>query len=174
MAGAEVTIRDAAAADLPAVCDIYNALVATTTVAWTDVPETLDERRRWFAEQRERGRPVLVAERGGRVVGFAAYGDFRGAGRWPGYRHTVEHSIHVRREAWGTGAGRALLEVLIERARAAGVHVMVAGIDGDNDAAIRFHERLGFEVTARMPEVGRKFDRWLDLVLMQRILDGDR
>ena len=116
---------------------------------------------------------MLVAADGGagEAVGFAAYGSFRGAGRWPGYRLTVEHTIHVREDHWGSGTGRLLLEALVDRARAAGLHVMVGAVDGANDASLRFHERLGFTEVARMPEVGVKFGQWLDLVLVQRILD---
>lgn len=163
-------IRDALAVDMAAVRDLYNALIPTTTVAWTESLQTLRQRQVWFREQQRCGHPVLVAERDGTVIGFAAYGDFRGAGKWPGYRYTVEHTVHVQQSEWGTGAGRALLEALIERASSAGLHVMVAAIDGDNAASIRFHENLGFTVVARMPDVGRKFDRWLDLVLMQRVI----
>jgi len=163
-------VRDAVFDDMPAIVEIYNALIGTTTVAWTETEQTLEQRVLWFRWTRERGLPVLVAEHDDNVIGFTAYGDFRGAGVWPGYRHTVEHTIHVRESSWGLGIGRTLLTELIERARAAGIHVMVGAIDGDNVESIRFHERLGFGVVARMPEVGRKFDRWLDLVLVQRIL----
>jgi len=69
------------------------------------------------------------------------------------------------------GVGRALIEALLDRARADGVHAVIAGIDAENERSLRFHERLGFVEVARMPEVGRKFDRWLDLVLLQRLLD---
>jgi len=167
-------IRDATASDMAAVTDIYNALIDTTTVAWTEQHQTLDDRLAWFAQQRTDGYPVLVAvddEHGDdAVIGFAAYASFRGAGRWPGYRYTVEHTIHLDHAVWGAGIGTALLEALVERARAGGLHVMVGAIDADNTGSIRFHERLGFVEVARMPQVGRKFDRWLDLVLMQRIL----
>jgi phosphinothricin acetyltransferase len=166
-----VEIRDATTADMAAVTALYNALIPTTTVAWTEQEQTLAERLAWFERQRELDHPVLVAADGERVVGFAAYGSFRGSGKWPGYRFTVEHTIHVDSTHWGAGVGRRLLESLIERARAAGIHVMVGAIDGANVDSIRFHARLGFVEVARMPEVGRKFDRWLDLVLMQRILD---
>jgi L-amino acid N-acyltransferase YncA len=105
------------------------------------------------------------------VVGWATYGDFRDSVRWPGYQPTVEHSIHVRRDRWGRGIGRRLLQTLSERARQAGKHVMVAAIDASNLGSIRFHERLGFFEVARMPEIGEKFGRRLDLVLMQRMLD---
>ncbi len=107
----------------------------------------------------------------GTVVGWATYGDFRDSARWPGYRHTVEHSIHVREACWGRGVGRALVEALTTRARRDGKHVMVAAIDADNLRSIRFHEHVGFVEVARMPEIGEKFGRRLDLVLMQRILD---
>jgi L-amino acid N-acyltransferase len=167
-----VGIRDAVDADMAAVRDIYNALIPTTTVAWTEELQTLDQRREWFAQQQARGHATVVAEDDdtGEVVAFAAYGDFRGSGKWPGYRFTVEHTIHVRETHWGVGIGRRLMDALVDRANDAGVHVMVGAVDGANVASIRFHERLGFTEVARMPEVGRKFDRWLDLVLMQRIL----
>ena len=84
----------------------------------------------------------------------------------------MELSIHVREDHWGKGVGRALMDVLVARARAAGVHVLVAAIDSENEASIRFHERQGFVEVARMPEIGLKFGRWLDLVLLQRILDS--
>ncbi len=163
-------VRTANDGDMPVVRDLYNALIPTTTVAWTEKPETLRERMTWYRARQRAGHPVLVVEIGGKVVGFASYASFRGEGRWPGYRHTVEHTIHVDEDHWGRGLGRRLLEALIEHARSADIHVMVAAIDAANVESVVFHERLGFEVVARMSEVGRKFDRWLDLLLMQRIL----
>ena len=164
-------IRDAVAEDLPAISNLYNALIPTTTVAWTETPETLDDRRAWFAARTGDGDATVVAEDdGGRVVGYAAFGPFRDNAKWPGYRTTVEHTIHVDGEWHGRGVGRALIDALVVRARAQGMHVMVGALDGANEASIRFHERVGFEVVARMPEVGRKFGRWLDLVLVQRQL----
>ncbi|MCB0981090.1 MAG: N-acetyltransferase family protein [Ilumatobacteraceae bacterium] len=167
---AALVIRDATADDMAAVCALYNALVATTTVAWTEEPEPLHVREAWFAEQQRDGHPVLVADVDREVVGFASYGSFRGEGKWPGYRLTVEHTIHVGEGHWGGGIGRALMDMLVSRARANGLHVMVGAVDGANDASLRFHERLGFTEVARMPEVGIKFGRWLDLVLVQRVL----
>lgn len=165
-------IRPAEHRDLAALCDLYNALIPTTTIAWTESPQTLDERERWFEHQRSHDFPVLVATSEDLVVGFTAYADFRGAGKWVGYRHTVEHTIHVAQTHWGRGVGRQLLQALIAEAEAAGVHVMIAAIDADNAESIVFHQKLGFTVTARMPQVGTKFGRWLDLVLMQRQLDN--
>jgi len=167
-----VIIRDARAADLPPITDLYNAWIPTSTITWTEALETYAERAASFERQRREGFAVLVADDAGEVVGYAAYEHFRGEGKWPGYRGTAELSIHVRQDHWGGGVGRALIEGLVERARAARIHVLVAAIDGENEASIRFHERLGFVEVARMPETGQKFGRWLDLVLMQRILDS--
>lgn len=169
--GCVVIIRDAVPADIPAIAGLYNALIPTTTVAWTEEIQTVDQRQIWFEKQVSEGFPVLVAEVNGEVVGFCAYGHFRGAGMWPGYSTTAEHTIHVAEVSWGTGVGRALLNELITRARSAGIHVLVGAVDGANSASIEFHARVGFVEVARMPQVGHKFGRWLDLVLMQRILD---
>jgi phosphinothricin acetyltransferase len=166
-----VIVRDARVDDMVVVCDLYNAVIGTT-VAWSETPESPDERMTWFEEQQHNGYPVLVADAGGEVVGFTSYGSFRGAGRWPGYRHTVEHTIHVDRDHWGAGIGRRMLAELIERASAVGMHAMIGAIDADNVASLRFHERLGFHEVARMPEVGFLFGHWLDLVLVQRILES--
>lgn len=164
-------IRDARDDDAGAIAALHNALISTTTVTWTEELDTPEHRRAWIRQQRDAGFPVLVAESDGAAIGFTTYEHFRGEGKWPGYRFTAELSIHVAEPQWGNGVGRALMEELVARARAAGIHVLVAGIDGANDASIRFHERLGFTVVGRMPQTGVKFGRWLDLVLMQRILD---
>lgn len=164
-----MTIRDATAADLPAILAIFNDVLVTSAAIWRDDPETPDERAAWFAERTRRGFPVLVAiDDDGAVLGFASYGDFRALA---GYRTTVEHSIHVRADRRGGGVGDALLTALLDRARAAGVHVMVAGVDGGNAGSLRFHERRGFREVARMPEVGRKYGAWVDLIFLQRLVD---
>jgi phosphinothricin acetyltransferase len=163
-------IRDATEADLPAIRRLYNALIPTTTVAWRDESASEEEMRTWFAGQQDADHPVLVAELDGEVVGYTAWTTFRGGTRFPGYRATVELTIHVDGGHHGRGVGRQLLTALTDLARTRGIHVLVAGIDADNTASIALHEAMGFTEVARMPEVGRKFDRWLDLVLMQRIL----
>ena len=171
------TVRDAVADDAAAIAGIYNANVVSTTVAWTDETESVEHRRAWLASQADAGNPVLVAVEdrdGGTVIGFGSYGDFRDTAKWPGYRFTVEHTIHVADGHRGAVTGRALMLALIDRAVADGYHRMVGGIDGDNAASIRFHERLGFAQVARLPEVGFKFGRWLDLVLVQLALDQPR
>ena len=163
-------VRDATEADLPAIRDLYNALIATTTVAWRDDPTTLEEQAGALAFRQAAGYPTLVADDAGEVVGYTCCTTFRGD-RFPGYRHTAELTVHVRGDRHGGGVGSLLIRELVERSRAIGLHVLVAAVDADNDASIRFHERLGFEEVARMPEVGRKFDRWLTLVLLQRVID---
>jgi L-amino acid N-acyltransferase len=165
-------VRAATPADVPATLAIYNELIGTTTWAWSEEPQTLDERREWFERQQCRNFPVLVAESGSEIVGMTSYGDFRDSVHWPGYRFTAEHSIHVRGDRRRTGIGRVLMDELIETARRNGIHVLVGAIDAANADSLRFHEACGFVEVARMPETGFKFGRWLELVLMQRVLDG--
>ena len=114
---------------------------------------------------------VLVAEHEDQVVGLAAYGPFRDIAKWPGYRFTVENTIHVREDCWGRGVGKALMRELIESARERGKHSIIAAVDSANEKSIRLHERLGFVEVARMLQVGAKFGEWLDLVLLELLLD---
>jgi phosphinothricin acetyltransferase len=128
---------------------------------------TVEERLAWLRSRRAQEQPVIVAREDGTVVGFASYGQFRS---WPGYRSTAEHSLHVAAARRRQGIGRGLLEELMDRARRGGLHVLVAGIDAENHRSLRLHRRLGFEEVGRMPEIARKFDRWVELVLLQRTL----
>ena len=163
------SVRAASEADLPGILAIYNDVIATSTAVYTSQPSTLEERRAWFSTRGAQGFPVLVAVEGGDVLGFASFGEWRGA--WRGYRYTVEHSVHVRHDVRSQGIGRGLVEALFPVALALGKHVMIGGIDAANHASIRFHARLGFERVAAFREVGHKFGRWLDLIFMQRFLD---
>lgn len=149
---------------------IFNEVIVLSAAIWRDDLETLAERLAWFHAKQADGWPVLVAEVDGEVAGFVALGPFRA---WPGYWPTVEHSIHVHADLRGHGVGRLLLDAVAERARARGKLVLVAGVDGGNDASIRFHERLGFREVARMPAVGREFGEPVDLVLLQKELGAD-
>ncbi len=160
-------IRDAGEDDLPGLVAIYNDVIATSTAVYRDEPATFEERRDWFRGRAAHNCPVLVATDDTGVIGFASYGDFR---PWPGYRYTVEHSVHIRNDRRGRGVGSALMHPLLDRAAAAGKHVMIAGVDASNASSLRFHERLGFERAAHFREVGFKFGRWLDLVFLQRFL----
>jgi L-amino acid N-acyltransferase YncA len=163
-------IRNATTDDLPQILTIYNDIIATSTAIYADRPTTLAERAEWFEARSKRGYPVLVAVEGERVRGFSSFGDWRGA--WSGYRHTVEHSVHVAGDSRGGGIGTKLVEALFPRAIAMNVHVMIGGIDAANEGSLRFHERLGFERVAHFKEVGHKFGRWLDLFFVQRFLDA--
>lgn len=160
-------LRDAEDGDLEAVRRIYNDAVADTTAIWNEIVVDLDDRRRWAAARRALGYPVIVAVVDGEVAGYGSFGDFRA---FDGYRHTCEHSVYVDGRFRRRGLAAALVVELEARARALGKHAMVAGIEAGNAASIALHARLGFVEVGRMPEVGRKFDRWLDLVLMQKIL----
>lgn len=164
----DLVIRDATADDAAGVLPIYNQAVTETAAVWNDAPSDLAGRAAWIGARLAAGYPVLVAEQAGRVVGYASFGDFR---PFDGYRHTVESSVYVAPDLHRQGVGRALLEALIGRARAMGKHAMVAGIEAGNLASLRLHAAAGFVETGRLPQVGRKFGRWLDLVFMQRFVE---
>jgi len=160
-------IREAVESDAGGIVEIYNEVIANSTAIYTENPVSLDYGSALLKTRREQSYPVIVAVSGGEVLGFTSFGDFRA---WPCYRYTVEHAVHVRVDQRGRGLGRQLLETLIPKAIALEKHVLIAGIDASNAISIRLHRRLGFEAVAHLREVGRKFDRWLDLVFMQRIL----
>jgi L-amino acid N-acyltransferase YncA len=163
----DVTVRDAQDTDLEEIASIYNQVLATTPAMWREQPTSMAERQAWFEEKRAGGFPVLVAADTSGLLGFAACGPFRD---WPGYARTVEHSIHIRADARGRGIGTELLSTLEDRVRSLQAHVMVAGIDANNEGSVRFHQRAGFVEVARMPEVGQLRGEWRDLVLVQKIL----
>lgn len=164
-----MAVRPATLDDLAAIVEIYNASILTTTT-WADRPQTLPEREAWFAERQRAGDQVVVAEEDRTVLGFAAYGEFRDTTLWPGYRFTVENTVHVRDGHQGRGIGRALMTEVLTLARSSGKHAMIAAVDSENPGSIAFHVALGFHEVGRLPEIGRKFDRWLTLVLLQRTL----
>ncbi|GAD63377.1 GNAT family N-acetyltransferase [Aquipseudomonas alcaligenes] len=165
-------IRDALETDLPALRDIFNDAVLNTTAIWMDNVVDLANRQAWFAARAQQGYPILVAENAdGEVVGYASFGDWR---PFDGFCHTIEHSVYIRVDQRGKGLGPQLLTALIERAKACDKHVMVAAIESGNAASIGLHQRLGFAITGQMPQVGRKFGRWLDLTFMQLILTPER
>lgn len=163
-------VREATVDDAERILAIYNFAALHTTAVWTDGPSDLAARRAFIVSRQEAGYPVLVAVRNSEVAGFASFGDFR---PWPGYRHTVENSVYVDERQHRRGIGRTLLEALITRATAMRKHTMIAGIEAANVASIALHESVGFAEVGRMPQVGCKFGRWLDLVLMQRMLAAD-
>lgn len=162
-------IRDASQDDINAILGIYNDAVANTTAIWNDTLVDTKNRYDWLVDRQTAGYPVLVAVTSdNQVIGYASFSDWRA---FDGYRHTVEHSVYINAKNRGQGVGRALMLILIERARKLGKHVMIAGIDADNSGSIRLHEQLGFRQVGLMPQVGIKFGRWLDLAFLQLILD---
>ncbi|MDJ0388357.1 GNAT family N-acetyltransferase [Roseomonas sp. E05] len=167
-----VTICPAGEGHLPGIRTIFNEVVATSIAVYTEQTETLEQRTQWWRQRQAQGFPVLVAlgRHEGDVLGFASFAEFRG--NWPGFRHTVEHSVHIRADIRGRGIGGALVTALEHEARSLGKHVMVASVDASNAASLRMHEKLGFQRVAFMPQVGCKFGQWLDLVLLQKRL-GD-
>lgn len=157
-------IRPFQPADAPAVREIINDSILHTSHNYDYHPKSLEEVESIFSEKIREGFPVLVGEIHGEVLAYATYGKFRAK---PGYSKTLEHSIYLNEKAQGKGLGSEMMRKLIEIAKEQGYHMMIAGMDSENLGSYRFHERLGFRETARMPEVSFKFGKWLTLVFMQ-------
>ena len=156
-------VRAAKQEDADAICAIWTPQILNTVVTFNSKPYSVVQVAQMIAE-----RPCfLVIEMNETLLGFASFTQFRGG---IGYTHTMEHTIILAPEASGQGAGRALMQVLMEQARAADTHVLVAAVCVENAAGVAFHRALGFEQVGVLSEVGRKFDRWMDLVLMQKRL----
>ncbi|MBB3173607.1 phosphinothricin acetyltransferase [Endobacter medicaginis] len=162
-----IDLRHATDADLPALLAIANHAITHTTANWSREPTTLDERAAWLARQAAGNFPILVADRAGTVLGYASYGPFHPK---DGYDRTVEHSVYVTPDAQGQGLGRRLLEAMIDHATRRGMHAMIGLVAADNTGSLALHRACGFTETARLPEVGFKFGRWLDLVYVHRLL----
>jgi L-amino acid N-acyltransferase YncA len=159
-----LVVRPLVEGDLAALTAIYNDVIATSAAIYRDDPVTVEDRAAWAGALGAAGYPVDVATWDDEVVGFASFGPFD---PFPGYRHTVEHSVHVRADQRGRGVGRALLARMVDAARDGGWHALVGRVDADNAASLALHERLGFERAGQLRQVGRKFDRWLDVVYLQ-------
>jgi len=162
----EPKIRLATEADLPAINDIYNYYVLNSTCTFQTEPETSEDRARWFALHDEL-HPVTAAEIQGQVVGWASLSRYHARSA---YRHTVEDSVYVREDLRSHGIGTALLKDLVERAKQLGHHSIVATISADQTGSIELHRRFNFLEAGHIREAGRKFDRWLDVILMQKML----
>jgi phosphinothricin acetyltransferase len=163
----DVQIRVAKERDLQAILDIYNEQVLSSTATFDTEPRTLEAQREWV-KQFAHPYVLLVAENGNQVV--VGWGCLHPFGTKPGYRTTSENSVYIRADVRGTGVGKALLVALIEAGKANGFHTIIARIAGDNPVSIRLHESLGFELIGKEIEVGKKFGRWIDVVVMQRML----
>ena len=157
-------IRDAALPDIAQITEIYNSIVLTSTAIYNDRCATAEQRADWWLRRVEQGFPVIVAAEGASVLGYGSLGEFRS---WPGYRFTVEVTVHIREDVRRRGIGKLLLAELTARARAMGKHIVVAGVDSENDASLRFLERHGFIYAGQLKEVGYKFGRYLNLNFLQ-------
>lgn len=165
-----LSIRPATEADLPTINAIYNHYVAISTTNYDIEPLSMDERRRWFAG-RAAIHPVIVVcatvEGAEKIVGWGSLNVFRAK---PGYRFAVENSVYVHPDHQRQGIGSAIIDHQIRQAKELGLHAIVAGIDSEQTASIALHAKHGFKEVGRFPEIGRKFDRWLDAIFMQRLI----
>ncbi len=160
-----ISIRPAAQADLAAINDIYNHYVLSCTCTWQTVPETMESRRQWFAHHGAK-HPVIVAEDQGVVVGWGSLSKFHPREAWG---MTVEDSVYIHHQRQGQGLGSLLLKRLIELAAELGHHTIVAAISGDQAGSIALHRKFDFTDCGCIRQAGFKFDRWLDVIYMQRM-----
>jgi L-amino acid N-acyltransferase YncA len=161
------TVRPATPRDIPAITAIYAHYVATSVATFELTAPTEAEMLERFVRLANTGYPYLVTEDGGKVAGYAYAGPYRPR---PAYRFTVEDTIYLAPEAAGRGLGTQLLGELIAQCQSQGHKQMIAIIGGATESSQRLHARLGFHEAGRLANVGYKFDRWLDTLLMQRAL----
>lgn len=160
-------LRLASLDDAEAIRAIYNLEVETSTATFDLVPRTLEDQRAWLAD-RSGALAALVAVDAGEVVGFCSLSPYK---ERPAYRTTVEDSVYVRRDRHGQGVGKLLLGETIDVARQHGFHAVMARIEASREPSVGLHRSLGFQLVGVEREVGRKFGRWLDVALMQLLLD---
>lgn len=163
----DLLIRDATFDDLGAMLAIYNEQVLTSTSTFDLRERSQEAQHAWFLQHQEGLHPVVVGERAGQVVAWGSLSVYKPR---PAYQHTVEVSVYVHQQARSQGLGTVLLKHLCERGQSSGVHTIVAYIVSSNQASLRMSRACGFVEAGRLREVGYKFDTWLDVVIMQRIL----
>jgi phosphinothricin acetyltransferase len=155
-------------AHVGAILDILNEAIEHSTAVYDYRARTPSAMQAWFEAKERAGHPVIGAvDAGGRLLGFGSFGPFRA---WPAYKYTLEHSLYVHHDSRGQGIGTSLLSELVARATRADCHVLIGAIDAGNSASLALHRRLGFEQCAHIRHAGFKFNRWLDLLLLQRVL----
>jgi phosphinothricin acetyltransferase len=162
-----IAVRLAALSDAEAIRAIYNREVTESTVTFDLVPRTLADQQAWLAARTGAHPAVVAVDREGPVIGFGSLSPYRDR---PAYTTTVEDSVYVHADHRGRGVGRLLLEELIRVGTAHGFHAVMARIVGGHQASIALHSSCGFWEVGVEREIGRKFGRWLDVVLMQRLL----
>jgi len=164
----KIEIRSYEIQDTQAILDIINYNILHSTALYDYSIRSYDQQKNILADKIAKQFPVIVAELEGHVVGFGMYSEFRFR---EAYKYTVEHSVYVDQNIHGKGIGKALLQELIILAKTQGLHTMIGVIDAENQGSIDFHEKLGFKKAGIIKESGYKFDRWLDSVFMQLILE---
>ena len=162
----DIRIRHASPADAEAIRAIYNHEVEHETSTFDLIPRSLEDQLAWQGA-REGAFCVFVAELEGEVAGFGALSPYK---ERAAYRTSVEDSVYVRRDLAGRGIGRAILGHLLDTAADGGFHAVMARITTLSEASIALHSALGFEMVGVEREIGRKFNRWLDVALMQCLL----
>ena len=162
----QILIRHAKPTDAATIADIYNYEVEHETATFDLIPRTLDEQLDW-QNARQGAFCVFVAELDGQVVGFGALSPYK---ERAAYRTSVEDSVYVRRDKSRMGIGKAILSHLLESAREAGFHAVIARITTLSEGSVALHQELGFQLVGIEREIGRKFNKWLDVAVMQRIL----
>lgn len=163
-----VTIRPYITNDTQAILTIINYNILHSTALYDYNIRTLEQQKAILEEKMAKKFPVIVAELDGEVVGFGMYSEFRFR---EAYKFTVEHSVYVDQNQHGKGIGKILLKELIDLAKNQNIHTMIAVIDAENQSSVHFHEKFGFTTAGIIKESGYKFDRWLDSVFMQLILE---
>lgn len=166
-------LRPATADDLKQIMAIFNQEILHGSANWNESPRSLEQMQHWFTQLQQHQFPLIVAELLGvpntTIAGYANYDFFS---HIQGYRQTVEHSVFIHPDYARQGLGKSLMLALMDFARAQHMHIMVAAIDAENQASLALHEALGFVQTGFMPQVGKKFGQWRDLVLLQLNLDA--
>ena len=163
-----IVVRPATIADAAALVEMYNAEVTGSTSTFDLVERSLDDQRQWLAERSGAFAAVVAVDTASKqVVGFAALSPYK---ERAAYRTTVENSVYVHRDHHRRGIARLLMEYLIERARESGFHSIIARIEASGEASLALHRAVGFELVGVEREVGRKFNRWLSVAVMQFML----
>ncbi len=162
-----LNIRPATESDLDAILEIVNHNILHSSSIYDYEPRTFEEQKKIWEEKKHQNFPLIIAEIEGKIAGFGTFGTFRFK---EGYKFTVEHSVYVSHDFQGKGIGKQLLAELINLAKHQNYHCMIGVIDASNVNSILFHQQFGFENVGELKEVGFKFDKWLDVVFMQKIL----
>jgi L-amino acid N-acyltransferase YncA len=166
--GAPLRLRAATPADAAVICEIYNQGIRDRVATLETEERTPEERAQWLTARGPR-HPVIVADRDGTVVGWASLNVFNAR---RAYEHVADLSIYVEREWRGRGVGRQLLEALVARARELGFHKLVLAAFPWNAAGMRAYARAGFREVGIYREQGRLDGRWVDTIVMERIIEG--